>query len=61
LGGGNQLGSRAESGGGFHIAGADLQAMKHLLVYPGHKRFPLNADTMAIGFVKAARISQETL
>lgn len=55
------MGSRAESGGGFHIAGADLQAMKHLLVYPGHKRFPLNADTMAIGFVKAARISQETL
>jgi hypothetical protein len=34
---------------GFHIACADLKPDKRFVVYPGQERFPLNADTVAIG------------
>jgi uncharacterized protein len=34
---------------GFHIACADVKASKRFVVYAGTERFPLNADTDAIG------------
>jgi hypothetical protein len=34
---------------GFHIACADLKPSKRFVVYSGTERFPLNADTDAIG------------
>jgi hypothetical protein len=34
---------------GFHIACADLKPDKRFVVYPGDERFPLNAETDAIG------------
>jgi hypothetical protein len=43
---------------GFHIACTDLKAKKRFVVYPGHERFPLNADTVAIGLSELARVLQ---
>jgi hypothetical protein len=43
---------------GFHIACADLKAKKRFVVYPGHERFPLHADTVAIGLSGLARALQ---
>lgn len=41
---------------GFHIACDDLKAEKRFVVYPGNERFPLNADTDAIGLLDLARV-----
>jgi predicted AAA+ superfamily ATPase len=43
---------------GFHAACADLKAKKRFVVYPGDERFPLNADTDAIGLVELGRALQ---
>jgi len=43
---------------GFHIACADLKPQKRFVVYPGRERFPLNADTEAIGLTELARALQ---
>jgi uncharacterized protein len=43
---------------GFHIACADLKATKRFVVYSGNERFPLNAETEAIGVVALARALQ---
>jgi uncharacterized protein len=43
---------------GFHIACDDLKAEKRFVVYPGHERFPLNADTVAIGLTDLGRVLQ---
>ncbi len=40
---------------GFHIACADLKPKKRFVVYPGNERFPLNADTEAIGLGELGR------
>jgi len=40
---------------GFHLACADLKPDKRFVVYPGKERFPLNADTEAIGPVELGR------
>ncbi len=40
---------------GFHIACDDLKVTKRFVVYPGKERFPLNADTIAIGLGDLAR------
>jgi len=44
---------------GFHIACADLKPNKRFVVYPGHERFPLNAETDAIGLADLGRTLQE--
>ncbi len=43
---------------GFHLACADLKVKKRFVVYPGQERFPLNADTVAIGLAELARALQ---
>ena len=43
---------------GFHIACADLKPDKRFVAYPGLERFPLNADTEAIGLSDLARTLQ---
>jgi uncharacterized protein len=43
---------------GFHIACNDLKVKKRFVVYPGKERFPLNADTVAIGLGDLARMLQ---
>jgi len=43
---------------GFHIACADLKPKKRFVVYPGNERFPLNADTEAIGLSELGRALQ---
>lgn len=43
---------------GFHIACADLQARTRFVVYPGTERFPIGADTDAIGLVELGRALQ---
>ncbi len=40
---------------GFHLAGADLKPSQRFVVYSGSERFPLNADTDAIGLGDLAR------
>jgi predicted AAA+ superfamily ATPase len=45
-------------GRGFAIACADLEAEKQFVVYPGEERFPLNAETVAIGLPDLARLVQ---
>jgi hypothetical protein len=40
---------------GFHVACADLNAAKRFVVYPGNERFPLDADTDAIGVIDLGR------
>ena len=40
---------------GFHIACEDLKPTKRFVVYPGNERFPLNADTDAIGLSDLGR------
>jgi predicted AAA+ superfamily ATPase len=43
---------------GFHIACADLKPNKRFVVYSGNERFPLNADTDAIGLADLGRALQ---
>ena len=43
---------------GFHIACDDLKAEKRFVVYSGNERFPLNADTVAIGLNDMGRALQ---
>jgi len=43
---------------GFHLACADLKPNKRFVVYPGTERFPLNADTEAIGIDDLGRALQ---
>jgi predicted AAA+ superfamily ATPase len=43
---------------GFHIACDDLKAEKRFVVYSGNERFPLNADTVAIGLTELGRALQ---
>jgi hypothetical protein len=43
---------------GFHIACADLKPHKRFVVYSGTERFPLNADTVAIGLGDLGRALQ---
>jgi uncharacterized protein len=43
---------------GFHIACADLKPNKRFVVYSGTERFPLNADTDAIGLGDLGRALQ---
>lgn len=45
---------------GFQIACADLKPHKRFIVYSGTERFPLNADTVAIGVADLARTLQAT-
>ncbi len=45
---------------GFHIACEDLKPTKRFVVYPGNERFPLNADTDAIGLSDLGRALQAT-
>src|SRR5208282_2137114 len=40
---------------GFHIACADSKAENRFVVYSGNERFPLNADTVAIGLTELGR------
>jgi hypothetical protein len=40
---------------GFHLACADLKPDKRFVVYPGNERFPLNADTDAVGLCELGR------
>ncbi len=40
---------------GFYIACEDLKPTKRFVVYPGNERFPLNADTDAIGLSDLGR------
>jgi len=44
--------------GGFHIACADLKPSRRFVVYSGNERFPLNADTDAIGLSDLGRALQ---
>jgi predicted AAA+ superfamily ATPase len=43
---------------GFHMACDDLKAEKRFVVYSGGERFPLNADTVAIGLTDLGRALQ---
>ena len=45
---------------GFHLACADLKPDKRFVVYSGTERFPLNADTDAIGLGDLGRALQAT-
>ncbi len=45
---------------GFHIACEDLKPTKRFVVYPGNERFPLNAETDAIGLSDLGRALQAT-
>ena len=44
---------------GFHLACADLQPKKRFVVYPGHERFPLDAETEAIGLRQLGQVLHE--
>lgn len=44
---------------GFHFACADLKPKKRFVVYPGQERFPLDAQTEAIGVRQLAQVLQE--
>lgn len=43
---------------GFHLACADLKPNTRFVVYPGNERFPLDADTDAIGLADLGRALQ---
>jgi len=43
---------------GFHSACEDLKPEKRFVVYPGSERFPLDAETEAIGVVGLGRVLQ---
>jgi predicted AAA+ superfamily ATPase len=43
---------------GFHLACADLKPDKRFVVYSGNERFPLDADTVAIGLPELGRMLQ---
>jgi predicted AAA+ superfamily ATPase len=43
---------------GFHIACADLKPEQRFVVYSGDERFPLNADTYAIGLAELGQALQ---
>ena len=43
---------------GFHNACADLKPNKRFVIYLGRERFPLNADTDAVGVTELARALQ---
>lgn len=45
---------------GFHSACADLKPAKRFVIYSGTERFPLNADTDAIGLSDLGRALQDT-
>ena len=45
---------------GFHLACADLKPNQRFVVYSGHERFPLNADTDAIGLSDLGRALSAT-
>jgi predicted AAA+ superfamily ATPase len=45
---------------GFHFACADLKPHKRFVVYPGDERFPLDADTVAVGLHALAKALLET-
>jgi predicted AAA+ superfamily ATPase len=54
-----KLSSAPKPGRGFHEACADLRPNRRFVVYPGDERFPLDADTEAIGLrALAARLEQ---
>jgi chemotaxis signal transduction protein len=40
---------------GFHVAGADVRAIRKVVVYPGVTRFPLAEDIYAVGVGDLAR------
>lgn len=40
---------------GFHLACAELKPAKRFVVYPGSERFPIGADTEAIGLAALAK------
>ena len=44
---------------GFHLACADLRPKKRFVVYPGHERFPLDAETEAIGLRQLGQVLHE--
>ena len=44
---------------GFHFACADLKPHKRFVVYPGDERFPLDADTVAIGLNALAKLLEK--
>lgn len=43
---------------GFHIASVDLKAKRRFIVYPGKERFPIAADTLAIGLRSIGQLLQ---
>jgi predicted AAA+ superfamily ATPase len=45
---------------GFHLACADLNPSRRFVVYPGDDRFPINAETEAIGLTELGRALQAT-
>jgi predicted AAA+ superfamily ATPase len=51
-------GSAPKVGRGFHQACADLSPVKQFVVYGGMERFPLNAQTEAIGLAEMAALLQ---
>jgi len=51
-------GSAPKVGRGFHQACADLSPAKQFVVYGGTERFPLNADTEAVGLAEMATLLQ---
>jgi predicted AAA+ superfamily ATPase len=51
-------GSAPKVGRGFHQACADLSPAKQFVVYGGTERFPLNADTEAVGLAEMAMLLQ---
>jgi predicted AAA+ superfamily ATPase len=56
-----KLGSAPKLGRGFHQACADLKPRKRFVVYPGSERFPLDAETDAIGLrALAAHLAAES-
>jgi len=51
-------GSAPKVGRGFHQACADLSPAKQFVVYGGTERFPLNAETDAVGLAEMATLLQ---
>jgi predicted AAA+ superfamily ATPase len=51
-------GSAPKVGRGFHQACADLSPAKQFVVYGGTERFPLNAETEAVGLAEMAALLQ---
>jgi predicted AAA+ superfamily ATPase len=51
-------GSAPKVGRGFHQACVDLSPAKQIVVYGGMERFPLNAETEAVGLAEMAALLQ---